>query len=88
MADDDIPSDEHSIKKSRVSLVPTPFEQWALACGYDIAPPLALPNRKYNDPLTEKLHEAWQARGEHIARLLTESTLDTEALREKILGLA
>jgi hypothetical protein len=37
MADTDISSDEASIKKT-VSLIPTPFEEWAAARGYDITP--------------------------------------------------
>jgi hypothetical protein len=58
MADTDISSDEASIKKT-VSLIPTPFEQWASSRGYDLTPPVALPDRKYNDPLTERVHDPY-----------------------------
>jgi len=69
-----------------LKLISTPFEQWAADRGYDITPAEHPDCRVYASPITQDAFEVWQARGEHIARILTESTLDTEALREKILA--
>jgi hypothetical protein len=69
-----------------MSLTPSPFELWAKREGYNIAPAvLPAPNRAYADRDTQAAFEAWNGCGRYLARMLTESTLDTEALREKLL---
>ena len=72
-----------------ISLVPTPFELLAAECQLDIAPAV-FPDkdRVYADMRTQTAFEFWNAGGANLARALTESTLETEALREKIRELA
>jgi hypothetical protein len=72
-----------------IAPAPSPFELWAKREGYDIAPAvLPAENRTYADPDTQKLYEAWNGGQRSLARMLTESTLETEALRERIRDLA
>jgi hypothetical protein len=68
---------------------PSPFEQWASSRGYEIAPAvLPAANRVYADRETQAAFDAWNAGAASVARMLTESTLETEALRERIKALA
>jgi hypothetical protein len=89
MADDRIPSHEDSIKKSHVSLIPTPFELFATRHGYDLTPAVSPTDiRIYADVRTQNAYEAWRDGASTVARMITESTLETPALREKIRELA
>jgi hypothetical protein len=68
-----------------IALVPSPFEAWAVAHGYNIAPAVVpAPDRRYADRDTQAAFDAWDAGCRYVAMILTESTLETEALREKI----
>ena len=72
-----------------MKLIDAPFEVWAKREGYDIAPavsPTAI--RKYADRDAQAAFDAWNAGAAGVARILTESTLETEALREKLLAFA
>jgi hypothetical protein len=72
-----------------IAIAPSPFEQWSSENGYDITPTvLPCPLRQYANIQTQCAYEAWCAGARVVARMVTESTLDTEALREKLLGLA
>ena len=72
-----------------IALAPSPFEVWARREGYNIAPAVCpSPIRQYADPDTQKLFEAWTAGARVVARMVTESMLDTEALRAKLLAIA
>lgn len=72
-----------------MKLAPTPFEQWASSRGYDVAPAVVpAADRTYADSRTQEVYEAWRSGGGTVARMLAESTIETEALREKIRGLA
>jgi hypothetical protein len=65
--------------------VPPPFELWAADNGYDLAPavmPDAL--RTYADRHTQEAFNVWNAGVSNLARSITESTLETEPLRERI----
>ncbi len=67
-----------------IALAPFPFERWAKDHGYDAVPAvLPAPNRTYADRDAQAVFDAWNARGSHFARMLTESTLETEALRDR-----
>jgi hypothetical protein len=72
-----------------MNLAPTPFEIWAADRGYDIAPAV-LPdlNRIYADRATQEAFDIWSAGAASVARTLTESMFDTEALQERIIALA
>lgn len=88
MADSDIPSHEPSIKQP-VSLAPTPFDVWASSCGYDITPAVSpIPTRIYAERRTQEVYDAYIAGCRDTARMVVESTLETPALREKLLALA
>jgi hypothetical protein len=88
MAEADIPAGDPLIKNSLAS-APSPFELWAADNQYDIAPAaLPAPDRVYADRETQAAFDAWNAGAQNLARMLTESTLETEWLREKILQLA
>jgi hypothetical protein len=52
--------------------------------------PAVLPadNRDYADAQTQAAFDAWSAGAGHVARMITESTLEAEALREKMRELA
>lgn len=88
MAAPDIPAGDYLIKNS-ISLAPSAFEQWATKHQYDVAPAvLPAENRVYADSQTQAAFDAWNAGAAHVARMLTESTLETPALRERIRQLA
>jgi hemoglobin-like flavoprotein len=72
-----------------ITVAPSPFEIWAKREGYDITPAV-LPSaiRQYADRETQALFNAWTAAGRVVAQMVTESTLDTEALREKLKAIA
>ncbi len=66
-----------------------PFEQWAQDNGYNTAPAvLPAANRAYADRDTQAAFDAWNGCGRYLARMITESTLETAALREKLLAFA
>jgi hypothetical protein len=72
-----------------ISLAPSPFELWAVAKGYDTAPAMVpCPLRQYADRDTQKAYERYKAGAANSARMVTQSTLETEALREKLLAIA
>jgi hypothetical protein len=59
------------------------------ANGYDIFPAVVpTANRTYADRQTQAAFDAWNAGVQSLARMLTESTLETQALREHIRKLA
>lgn len=71
-----------------IALAPSAFELWAKSEGYDTAPAvLPAADRIYADHQTQAAYDAWNAGSANTARMFTESTLETEALREKILAL-
>jgi hypothetical protein len=72
-----------------IALAPTPFDLWAKREGYDTAP-AAVPaaDRTYADRQTQAVYDAYRAGAAEVARMVTESTLETEVLREKLLALA
>jgi len=68
-----------------VALAPSPFERWAADRQYDLTPAvLPAENRVYADRHTQDAYEAWTAGAQSVARMLTDSTIETEALRERI----
>ncbi len=68
---------------------PSPFELFAADRQYDLAPAVVpAPDRVYADRQTQAAYEMWQHGAATVARMVAESTLDTPALREKILALA
>jgi hypothetical protein len=68
-----------------IAPAPSPFERWAVDRQYDIAPAvLPTPHRVYADRQTQAAYEAWTAGAASVARMFTDSTLETEALRERI----
>jgi hypothetical protein len=72
-----------------VALAPSAFELWAYANGYDTAPAVfPAADRIYADRQTQAAFDAWKAGSANTAQMLTESTLETEPLRERIKGLA
>jgi len=71
------------------SPAPTPFEVWAKREGYDTAPAVSpIPTRTYADRDTQAVFNAYNRGARDTARMVTESTLETEALREKLLAFA
>ena len=83
----DIPARNRSSKDLR--LVSSPFEQWAHENGYNTSPAVSpAPTRVYADSQTQAAFDAWDAGAADVARMVTESTLETEALREKLLAIA
>ena len=87
MAAPDISAHDHSSKSLKIA--PSPFEVWAAREGYDTAPAVSpCPLRQYADPQTQAAFNAWTAGGRKVARMVTTTTLDTEALREKLLAIA
>lgn len=89
MAEADIPPQYLSGKKLLLQLIPSPFEERAQTNGYEIAPavsPCLL--RQYADSGTQVAYRAYRAGSAETARMVTESTLETEALRERIQGFA
>jgi hypothetical protein len=76
-------------KKSRVSLAPTSFEQWASQHGYDLAPAvLPAADRVYADRGTQAAFDAWNAGASSIALMSFDSTFETEAFWEEMRELA
>jgi hypothetical protein len=72
-----------------ISLALSAFELWAVREGYYTAPAVVpCPLRQYADRDTQKAFETYQADSANTARMITRSTLDTEALREKLLATA
>jgi hypothetical protein len=87
VAQNDIPAHVRSSKK--LKLAPSPFEAWEIREGYDIAPAvLPAANRTYADRQTQVVYEAYKACAADTARIVTQSTLETEALREKLTAIA
>jgi hypothetical protein len=71
-----------------IALTPSPFEVWAAREDYDTALSVSpCPLRQFDDRDTQKAFEAYQAGAAHVARIVTESTLEIEALRERLLPL-
>jgi hypothetical protein len=71
------------------ALISSPFEQWASDRGYDLTPAVSPSDiRQYADRDTKAAFDAWTAGAQSVARMVTESTLETEALREKLLAIA
>jgi hypothetical protein len=72
-----------------IALAPSPFEVWAKREGYDTAPAVVpCPIRQYADRATQEAFRVWKASAANTARMVTETTLDTEALREKLLAIS
>jgi hypothetical protein len=72
-----------------IALGPSPFEIWAAREGHNTAPAVVpCPLRQYADRDTQRAYEAYQAGAAETARMVTESTLETEALRDKLKALA
>jgi hypothetical protein len=68
-----------------MKLISSPFDEWAPRHGYDIAPAVSPTDiRKYADRDTQAAFDAWNAGAVSVARIVTESTLETDALRERI----
>jgi hypothetical protein len=89
MAEADISAQEPLSKKSVLAIAPSAFEQTATALGYDIAPAVSPDKlRVYADRVTQDAFDMWSAGAAYVARMVTESTLETEALREKLLAIA
>ncbi len=87
MAEADIPARDRSSKSLR--LMSSRFEVWAQANGYNTAPAVSSSDlRTYADRDTQAAYEAWNAGAAHVARMVTESDWETEALRKKLLALA
>jgi hypothetical protein len=71
-----------------ISLAPSPHKIGTSVNGYNTAPavsPIATCIYANRDT---KAYEAWNAEAAHVARIVTESTLETEALREQLLAIA
>jgi hypothetical protein len=67
----------------------SPFEVWAAREGYDAAPAVVPTDiRKYADRDTQAAYEAYKAGAADSVRMVTESTLNTEALRQELLAIA
>lgn len=72
-----------------IALAPSPFEIWAAGEGYNTAPAVVPTDiRAYADRDTQAAYEAYIAGAADTARMVTDSTLETEALREKLLAIA
>ena len=71
-----------------IALAPSPFELWAISEGYDVAPAVLPATGRYADSRTQELYEAWTGGQQSVARMLTDSTINTEAMRQKIRELA
>ena len=72
-----------------ITHAPSPFEQWAAREGCNIAPAaVPAPDRRYADRDTQAAFDAWDAGCRYVAMIMTEFTLEAEALREKIQPLA
>jgi hypothetical protein len=72
-----------------ITLAPSPFEQWAQDEGYDTAPAVSpSPDRRYADRDTQAAFDASDAGCRYVAMIVTESTLETAALIDRIRKLA
>jgi len=72
-----------------ITLAPSPFEVWAAREDYDTAPAVVPTDiRTYADRDTQAAFVAYKAGAADTARMVTESTLETEALRGKLKALA
>ena len=72
-----------------IAPTPSPFEVLAKSKGYDLAPAISpIPTRTYADRATQDAFDMWNAGAGYVERMVTESTIETEALREKIQALA
>jgi hypothetical protein len=70
-----------------ISLAPSQSEIWANSRAYDTAPAVVPSDiRQYACKLTQAAYDAWKAGAQSVARMLTESTLETPALREKLIA--
>jgi hypothetical protein len=68
-----------------ITLIPSPFEEEPAARGYNITPAVAPTEiRRYADRDTQAAFDMWKAGAAHVACMVTESTLGTDALRERI----
>jgi hypothetical protein len=68
-----------------ISLAPSPFEQFAADKGHDLTRAVSpSPTRVYADTRTQEIYEAWMGGGAHVVRILKESTVETEAFRDKM----
>jgi hypothetical protein len=84
-----LPSNQSKGCKSMITLAPSPFEVWARDNGYDTARAVVpAHDRRYANRDTQAVFDAWDAGCRYVAMILTESTLETEALRERIRMLA
>ena len=72
-----------------ITLALSSFEVWAKSRGYDTAPAV-IPSsiRQYADSRTQEVFDAWTAGGRIVAQMVTESTLETEALSKKLKAIA
>lgn len=87
MAEADIPARVHSSKN--LTLIPSRFEFFAKSHGYNLVPAISPSDiRQYADKLTQEAFDAWKDGACYVATILTESTLETPALIERIGGLA
>jgi hypothetical protein len=72
-----------------ITVTPSSFEVWAAREGYNVAAAVSpCPLRQYADRDTPKAFDAYQAGAADTARRVTESTLERDALREKLLAIA
>jgi hypothetical protein len=68
-----------------MKLIDSPFDVWAKREGCDIAPAVSpVPARTCVDRDTQAVFDAWNSGAASVARMLTESTLETDPLRELI----
>jgi len=66
---------------------PTAFEVWARCRGYDIGPAVVPSDiRQYADRETQAAFDAWNAGAQSVARMLTESSIYTEAPRRFVVA--
>jgi hypothetical protein len=72
-----------------LKIAPSAFELWAAENQYNIASAVfPVADCVYADRHTQAAFDAWNAGAASGSRMLTESTLETEAFREKIRQLA
>ena len=82
MAEADIAVEEPSGKTPHPDKL---FGQWAADHQYDTAPAVSpSETRIYADRRTQEAYDAYRAGQRSVARMITEATLETEALRERI----
>jgi hypothetical protein len=84
-----IPAQEPTFKQRVLKLLPPAFERWASPNGYDISPAVSpTETRTYADRRTQEAFEAFSAGESNLARALTDSTFETEVMRERVYGMA